>query len=66
MKPSSPARRLNFDEDIPVSIGPLSVGYSLITSTWMTLDLQAHQEVLKVMQITCKSEILFNFACQDL
>ena len=41
-------RKLVFDDDMSSYPGPLSVVLSLLTSSWITLDLQAHQELLKV------------------
>ena len=48
IRPIGPTRKLFFDDDISLYPGPLRVVLSLLTSSWITLDLQAHQEILKV------------------
>ena len=50
-RPIGPSRKLVFDDEMSSYSGPLNVALSLLTSSWITLDLQAHQELLKVIMM---------------
>eukprot|EP00794_Sanderia_malayensis_P005415 gene5415-6091_t len=55
-----PLRKLIFDDDVSVTVGPLALFYSLLTASWITLDLQAHQELLKLcINLLCGSAAPF-------